>query len=188
VGCPIGVELQVVDEDGVSLPDGLTGHVQIRGGSVISAYWAPAGRRPGLRPALSGTGWLATGDVGWRDADGFVYLAGRSDDVINRSGEKIYPRQVEEVLLADPAVAAAVVVGRAHPTRGQEPVAFVLVGAGAPDWPQLASRLERRCSTELSRHKRPAKIIVADQLPVGPTGKIRRAEVRRLASVDRLAG
>ena len=72
---------------------------------------------------------MTTGDLGYVDAAGFVYLVGRADDVINHGGEKVYPREIEEVLLREPFVEAATVVGRAHPTLGQEPVAFVTATA-----------------------------------------------------------
>jgi acyl-CoA synthetase (AMP-forming)/AMP-acid ligase II len=112
------------------------------------------------------------------DADGFVFLVGRVDDVINRGGEKVFPRDVEEVLLGDEDVTAAAVVGRPHPTVGQEPVAFVLARPEA-DREALAARLAARCEQHLSRFRRPVAITVADSLPAGPTGKIRHAELRR---------
>jgi acyl-CoA synthetase (AMP-forming)/AMP-acid ligase II len=130
------------------------------------------------RPATSDDGWLATGDVGRLDGEGFVYLVGRVDDVINRGGEKVFPRDVEEVLLGDEDVTAAAVVGRPHPTVGHEPVAFVLARSGV-DREALAVRLAVRCEQHLSRFRRPVAITVADSLPAGPTGKIRHAELRR---------
>src|SRR5579875_568042 len=128
VGQPVGVGLRVVDADRRELPPGQTGTVEIRGRTVINAYLGP-GRAP--VPARDADGWLRTGDLAHRDGDGFVYLAGRGDDVINRGGEKFHPREVEEVLLADPRVRAAAVVGRPHPLLGEEPVAYVVAAQSA---------------------------------------------------------
>ncbi|MFN2608203.1 MAG: AMP-binding protein [Acidimicrobiales bacterium] len=180
VGRPVGIELRIVDADRRTLPAERVGEVEIRG--------------PGVTPAGS-DGWLSTADLGRLDGDGFLYLVGRVDDVINRGGEKVYPRRVEEVLLGDPRVAAAAVVARPHPVLGQEPVAVVLLaappaGAGgrseaaapdhaAPDHTSVTADLEDRCRSALSRFERPASITVVAALPAGPTGKVRRAELRR---------
>lgn len=198
VGRPIGLELRVVGRSGSLLapagepgapresqaaePDahdsGAIGEVQIRGASVTTAYWAPAGHNPAWCPATDTDGWLATGDLGRLDKGGFLCLVGRLDDVINRGGEKVYPRQIEEVLLADPDVQAAAVVGRAHPALGQEPVAFVVAAAGCHDPGALVARLQQRCDAALGRSRRPAAITLTTQLPVGPTGKVRRTQLR----------
>ena len=164
VGQPVGVELRVVGPDHRPRPPGQLGEVEIRGPAVATVP-------PGA--------WLATSDLGRLDADGFLYLAGRADDVINRGGEKVYPADVEAVLLADPRVAAAAVVGQAHPVFGDEPVAFVVPGTPTVDRPRLADELAFRCRSTLSRCKVPARITVVDALPAGPTGKVRRRDVRR---------
>lgn len=182
VGLPVGVELRVVTTDHRPPAPGETARVQIRGSRVTSWYWSTEGRDGWTaRPAVDDDGWLDTGDIGRTDGDGFLYLVGRDGDVINRGGEKVQPREVEEVLLGDPRVTAAVVVGRPHDTVGEEPVAYVLAteaAAAAPD--QLTADLRRRCEESLSRFKRPAEIIVTRSLPAGPTGKVRRAAVREM--------
>lgn len=183
VGLPVDVALRVVDRDRRPVPAGDVGQVQIRGTRVVARYWSPADDAGGSRPATGPDGWLATGDLGWMDADGYVYLVGRLDDVINRGGEKVFPLEVEGVLLADAAVASAAVVGRPHPVVGEEPIAFVLPAPDA-DVDGLAERLSQRCQAGLSRFKRPAEIIVADSLPAGPTGKIRHAELRAALAGD----
>jgi len=154
VGRPVGVEVRIVD-----------GNVEIRGPSVSGHHDT----------------WLRTGDLGRLDEDGFLYLTGRAGDVINRAGEKVFPREVEEVLLEDRRVRAAVVVGRPHTVLGEEPVAFVVVDATPRERAELVEALARRCGRALSPFKRPAEITVAETLPAGPTGKVRRAELRRLA-------
>ncbi len=187
VGRPVGLDLRIVDRTGRPLAAGQVGQVEIRGVNVVAEYWAPVGATPVVRPATNADGWLATGDLGKLDADGFVYLVGRVDDVINRGGEKVFPREVEEILLQDPEVGAAAVVGRPHATVGEEPVAFVLAASGT-DEEALLGRLETRCEQELSRFKRPAEIVVADSLPSGPTGKIRHGELRRAVADAAAAG
>jgi acyl-CoA synthetase (AMP-forming)/AMP-acid ligase II len=184
VGRPVGLELRIVDGSGSPVTPGAVGQVEIRGVSVARAYWAPAG---GLSPAHIATdaeGWLATGDLGRTDAEDFVYLVGRVDDVINRGGEKVYPREIEEVLLQDTCVTAAVVIGRPHPTLGEEPVAFIEAADDCATNEDLLARLDRRCADELTRFRRPASIQLMAHLPVGPTGKVRSGELRRtLATV-----
>lgn len=183
VGRAVGLDLRIVDRDRRPLPAGTVGEVEIRGDNVVRCYWEPAGAAPPSRPAVDGDGWLSTGDLGHLDDDGYLSLVGRRDDVINRGGEKLYPREIEEVLLGDPAVSAAAVVGRPHPTVGEEPVAFVITAAGTEsDDVALAARLGARCQRNLSHFKRPASITVAEQLPAGPTGKIRHSELRRFVA------
>lgn len=180
VGRAIGLDLRTVDKDRRPVPAGTVGQVEIRGVNVVRCYWEPAGAAQSSRPAVDDEGWLATGDLGRLDDDGFLFLVGRSDDVINRGGEKLYPREIEEVLLGDPTVSVAAVVGRPHPTVGEEPVAFVIAAPDSDsDDAALAARLMERCERNLSQFKRPASITVAAQLPAGPTGKIRHAELRR---------
>lgn len=178
VGFPVALDARVVDKQRRPVPAETVGQIEIRGDNVVSTYWAPAGEPQAERPARAEDGWLPTGDLGRFDADGYLYLAGRCDDVINRGGEKVYPREVEEVLVSDPDVQAAAVVGRPHPTVGEEPVALVLA-AGGVDPDALRSRLVDRCNEQLSRFRRPAEIVLVDSLPVGPNGKIRHAEIRR---------
>jgi len=137
--------------------------------------------------ALTPDGWLSTSDLGYADDDGYVFLVGRADDVVNRGGETIYPREVEEVLLADPRVGGAVVVGLPDPVLGAVPVAYVV----APDLSvsarsDLAADLQSRCRGELNAFKVPVATHVVDDLPVGPTGKVsRRRALAELASATR---
>jgi acyl-CoA synthetase (AMP-forming)/AMP-acid ligase II len=179
VGRSLDVEVRVVDGVGAPVPPNTVGAVEIRGDSVVSCYWAAEGGRLVARPARNPDGWLATGDIGRCDEAGFLYLAGRSDDVINRGGEKLYPREIEDVLVGDPDVSAAAVVARPHDIVGEEPVAIVLLEPGR-DPADAVARLAHRCTLLLSRFKQPAAIVVANELPIGVTGKMRRAEIRRL--------
>ena len=181
VGRPTGAEVRVVRRQAGR---GAVGRVEIRGPGVISGY---AG--PGYEDRFDPEGWLDTGDLGYVDEDEYLFLVGRADDVINRGGEKIHPREVEEVLFAEPGVAAIAVVGGDHAVLGRVPVAYV-VGAGigeaagggggdrAPSDREraaaLVARLVARAEAELSRSKRPAAFHVVRRLPQGPTGKVRR--------------
>jgi oxalate---CoA ligase len=183
VGLGVGTEIRIVDEDGGPVRPDTVGAVEIRGDHVTDRYWAATGDGLVERPARGAAGWLPTGDIGRFDGDGFLYLVGRSDDVINRGGEKLYPAEVEAVLLDDARVRAAVVVGRPHPVVGEEPVAFVLADVAPAERPRLVIQLHRRCARALSAFKRPVEISVAETLPAGPTGKVRRADVRRRAAL-----
>ena len=197
-GRPAGTEVRVVSRDEDLLrpcPPGTIGRVQIRGPGVITEYAAggPAG-------AIDADGWLETGDLGHLDQDGYLFLAGRSDDVINRGGEKIYPREIEEFLLTQPGVRSAVVVAASDEVLGQRPVAYVVpavqaipaipavpavpaTNPGGPDLaaPDLADALRAACSTALPRAKRPTEFCLVPELPLGATGKVSRRRLRELA-------
>ncbi|MGH2718105.1 MAG: AMP-binding protein, partial [Actinomycetota bacterium] len=185
VGLPVGIELQVVDERGRPVPAGEEGAVEIRGPSVTTAYITPAegGTSPSRRIARKPSGWLATGDVGFADHAGFVVLLGRVDGVINRGGEKVYPREVEEVLLRHGGVAAAAVVGEPDPVLGERPVALIVRKEQIPgDLAAFESDLLALCRRELTRHKQPARIDVVDRLPSTATGKVRRDQLKAMVS------
>ena len=183
VGLPVGSEVRVVQPDAgryVPCPAPLTGQVQIRGPGIITRYadGGPAG-------VFDPEGWLDTGDLGHFDSDGYLFLAGRSDDVINRGGEKIYPREIEDVLLAQPGVGSATVVAAPDRVLGQRPVAYV-VPAGA--WPadqleqaHLEELLHKACEAALPRPKRPSEVRLVPELPVGATGKVSRRRLREMA-------
>jgi len=180
VGRAIGAEIEARDDDGAALPAASTGRLWIRGAGVISRYFGDV-----AADRFDADGWLSTGDVGSIDADGFVTLLGRSDDVINRGGELVYPADVEDVLLRDPRVREAVVVGKPEPVLGHVPVAFVVPvdpadeqGAVATDADELRAALEARAAAELPRHLRPVEITVTDELPRAATGKVQRARIR----------
>ena len=180
-GLPAGAEVRVVQRRAAEgqrylpCPAGTVGRVQIRGRGVISEYAenGPAG-------AIDPDGWLDTGDLGHLDQDGYLFLAGRSDDVINRGGEKIYPREIEDVLLAQPGVRFAAVVAARDEVLGERPVAYVVPtwpGAGQP----LEDALREACEAALPRPKRPAAFHLVAELPVGPTGKVARRRLQELA-------
>ncbi|MCD2195985.1 AMP-binding protein [Actinomycetospora endophytica] len=176
VGRPAGADVAVRRPNGAAAAAGERGRVWIRGAGVVTGY---EGGRSAER--FDDDGWLDSGDVGHLDDAGFLHLAGRDDDVINRGGELLHPREVEEVLLSDPRVAEAVVVGLPHEVLGAVPVACVRT-IGGPSEEDMAADLDARCRSQLARWKCPVQVVVLDDLPRGSTGKVRRADVRELVS------
>jgi acyl-CoA synthetase (AMP-forming)/AMP-acid ligase II len=146
----------------------VVGRVQIRGAGVITRY-ASGGRTGAIDP----DGWLDTGDLGHLDEDGYLFLAGRSDDVINRGGEKIYPREIEDFLIARGDVLTAAVVGARDDVLGERPIAYV-VPAGHEPADHIERALREACAAALPHYKRPSAIHVVEALPTGPTGKVAR--------------
>jgi oxalate---CoA ligase len=178
VGRPAGAEVRIETPGGGAAP-GEIGRVRIRGGGVITAY--ASGGRPG---AIDTDGWLDTGDLGYLDSGGYLFLVGRSDDVINRGGEKIYPREIEEILLAQPGVRAAAVIGAPDGVLGERPVAYVVADAG---WAagDLEALLREACAAQLPRHKQPSEYCLVAGLPLGPTGKVARRQLKDLVTAAR---
>ena len=178
VGAPHGSQVQARRPEGGLIETGEPGELWIRGPGVIRHYLFDA-----VPERFDPDGWLATGDIGALEADGTITLAGRSDDVINRGGEKVYPGEVEEVLLGDPRVLEAVVVGRPDAILGAVPVAYVIaVDAEAVDEEAFAADLLERCAAQLASFRRPVHVTVVADLPRAPAGKVRRSEVRKLAA------
>jgi len=175
VGRPVRAEVRVLDDTGRPCAPGVVGRVWIRGAGVIGGYVGGV-----AADRFDADGRLDTADLGALDADGYLYLHGRADDVVNRGGELVHPVEVEEVLLGDPAVVEAVVAGRPHDVLGAVPVALVRTepDAGHDTVAELPARLEERCARQLAPFKRPVEIRVVERFPVGPTGKVRRAAVR----------
>ncbi|GAB2732005.1 acyl--CoA ligase [Salinifilum aidingensis] len=180
-GRPVGVELEVRGAEREALPAGEVGEVWIRGAGVITGY---VGGRAAER--FDADDWLDTRDVGYTDTDGFVYLVGRADDVINRGGENIYPREIEEVVLADPQVHEVAVVGRGHEVLGSVPVAHVIpteMPEGRAGCDALAEQLSARCAERLSRFKQPEEIRIVSDFPRASTGKVQRHRLHEQSSV-----
>lgn len=171
------VEVDVRDEAGTSLHPGSVGEVLTRGPHTMSGYW----RRPeATAETIEPDGWLHTGDIGQWDDEGFLYLLDRRHDVIISGGYNVYPREVEDVLLAHPAVIQAAVVGLADERWGERVVAAVVVRS--PVEPDV---LVAHCADRLAGFKRPRTIEIWPDLPTSPVGKSLRREVReRMARAD----
>jgi acyl-CoA synthetase (AMP-forming)/AMP-acid ligase II len=166
-----GMAVRVVDEAGRDLPAGATGEIVCRGDAVMSGYWRnPQGTAQALRD-----GWLYTGDMGSLDERGYLTLRDRSKDVVISGGSNIYPREVEEVLLAHPAVSEACVVGMPHEEWGEAVVAFVVALPGAD---VTERELDAHCLAAIARFKRPKRYVFVDALPKNSYGKVLKRVLR----------
>ncbi|NJD88833.1 MAG: long-chain fatty acid--CoA ligase [Betaproteobacteria bacterium] len=173
VGLPqSGVEVAVRDESGRDLPAGEVGEICVRGAAVMSGYWEnPQATAKALRE-----GWLWTGDLGAFDEEGFLTLKDRSKDLIISGGSNIYPREVEEALLAHPGVAEVSVVGRPDPEWGEAVVAFVVAREPAP----TPAELDAHCLAAIARFKRPKEYRFVRELPKNNYGKVLKTELRAI--------
>jgi long-chain acyl-CoA synthetase len=172
IGVPVfNTEVRIADAAGLSLPAGELGEIVIRGPQVMAGYW---NNQPETTLAIR-EGWLATGDVGFMDRDGWFFLVDRKKDMINAAGYKVWPREVEDVLHMHPAVREAAVVGVADAYRGETVKAVVSLKPG-----QTVSPMELMafCRTLLAAYKAPRLIEIIDELPKTVTGKILRRELR----------
>jgi len=158
-----------------SLPPYQVGEIWVRGPTVTPGYF----RRPQDTARAIQSGWLRTGDLGYFDEDGFLYVVDRRDDLIISGGENVYPAEVEAVLAAHPAVAQAGVAGIPHPRWGQVPAAAVVLRPGTQ---AAAGELKDFCAQRLARYKIPAHIIFVDELPRNAAGKLVRHQLARLLS------
>ncbi len=165
VGPGTGVEIGIMDEEGTLLLSGERGEVVIRGDNVIGGYE----NNPEANATSFTNGWFRTGDEGMLDADGYLTLTGRLKEMINRSGEKISPLEIDNALLDHPSVAEAVAFGVPHQTHGEEASAAVVLNGEV-----TSQELVAFCRTKLADYKCPRVIHVMDEIPRGPTGKIQR--------------
>ena len=176
VGRASGCEARVIDAQCRPLPDGSTGELAIRGPNVMLGYY----KNPeATAAAFTPDGWLRTGDLGHRDADGFFFVTGRIKELIIKGGENIAPREIDEALLRHPAVLEAAAVGIPDRHYGQEIMACIVLRAGA-----VADEAEmRRYSEEqLGRYKTPKVFRFVTELPRGPSGKVQRLKLLDLAA------
>ncbi|NJD88810.1 MAG: AMP-binding protein [Betaproteobacteria bacterium] len=171
VGRASGCEARVVDERGAELADGTPGEIVIRGPQVTSGYY----KNPeATAAAFFPDGWLRTGDIGRRDADGFFFITGRIKELIIKGGENIAPREIDEVLLRHPAVLDAAAVGVPDRHYGQEIAACVVRREGAAC---SEDDLRAFCLEQLGRYKTPKAIHFVQELPRGPSGKVQRLKL-----------
>jgi long-chain acyl-CoA synthetase len=172
VGTPVeNVEVRVVDEHDREVPDGTLGEIVIRGPNVMLGY---LGKPEDSAWALRG-GWLHSGDIGHRDADGYFHVVDRVKDMINVAGFKVFPREVEEVLFGHPAVAEVAVLGRPDPVKGEVVRACVVVRPGHSATPE---ELIARCREHVAPYKVPVVVDFLTALPKSPTGKILKKNLR----------
>jgi acyl-CoA synthetase (AMP-forming)/AMP-acid ligase II len=167
VGVPTSLNVEIMDEGGALLPGGRTGQIVVRGGSLTSGY---DGDPMATQAAFAGD-WLKTGDLGFFDADGYLFLAGRIREIINRGGEKVAPQEIDEVLLAHPAVAEAVTFAVPHPTLGEDIASAVVL---QPDGVATAKDIRQFAIGRIADFKVPRRVLIVTELPKGPTGKVKR--------------
>ena len=171
------VELRIVDSaTGESLPHGAVGEVMSRSDQTMLGYWNKPDETAGV---LTDDGWFRTGDAGWLSEDGYLFLHDRIKDMIVSGGENIYPAEVENALLAHPAVADAAVIGVPHDKWGETVKAVVVLATDAPgDAEALAADILSATRERLAHYKCPTSIDFVDALPRNPSGKVLKRELR----------
>ena len=175
VGLPVpNVEVSIQDEGGRMLAVGEVGEICVRGGNVMLGYW----NKPEETAAAIRDRWLLTGDVGYRDADGYYFITDRKKDMLLVNGINVYPREIEEVLYQFPGVKEAAVIGVPDARKGEQPVAFVAPVDGAT---LDAKALGQFVRGKLADYKVPRRIEILPALPRNATGKILKTTLRTLA-------
>ncbi|MGB2884035.1 MAG: fatty acid--CoA ligase family protein, partial [Dehalococcoidia bacterium] len=173
IGRPMeDVQIKIADDQGNEVPTGEVGEILAKGPRVMSGYWKDEEK---TAKALTADGWLHTSDKGYVDEEGYIYLAGRGDDMIIRAGENISPEEVEDILYAHPKIEEAAVIGVADPDWGQEPKAIVVLKKGEAATPD---EIMEFCRQRLSSFKRPRYVAFVDELPRTSTGKILKRILR----------
>jgi oxalate---CoA ligase len=167
VGLGAGVEVGIMDDEGELLPSPRPGEIVIKGGNVTAGYE----NNPTANSSSFTNGWFRTGDQGYLDPEGYLFLTGRLKEIINRGGEKVSPREVDEVLLEHPAVAQAVAFAVPHDRLGEEVAAAVVLNEGAS---ADERELKEHCARSLADFKMPKSIVILQDIPKGPTGKVQR--------------
>lgn len=176
-GYPLpGTRVRIVSPEGQALPAGEEGLIAVEGPGLMAGY-------RGREPALAPDGWLTTGDYGYLDAAGRLYVVARREDLIVSGGENVYPAEVEFALLEHPAIAAAAVVGAPHPRWGESPVAFVVAASG----PQAPETLDAHLASRLASFKRPKAYTWLEALPLLANGKVDRAALKTRALAEKVA-
>ncbi|WP_433709256.1 class I adenylate-forming enzyme family protein [Nocardia sp. CA-084685] len=172
VGLPFpGQEIRIVDDSGTEVAPGVDGELVVRGPNVMRGYLG----RPDDTARVIVDGWLHTGDVGHVDVEGYLTLVGRSKDMIIRGGENIYPKEIEDVLVDDPSVLEAAVIGVPDEKWGEIVVAYV---QPRPDSAIDSAALKALCAERLTPYKRPTSFIVMDAIPKNAVGKIDKGSLR----------
>ena len=172
-GVPIGNEMKVFDEGDKEVADGELGEIVLRGPNIFKGYF----KNSQATEKAFANGWFHTGDIGYRDADGFFYIADRKSDMIIRGGENIYPREIDDLLYTHPAVAHAAVIGVPDELYGEEVAAFVVLKDGQS---VTEAEIIDLCKKHLADYKCPKSVHFVDDIPKGPTGKLLKRELAKL--------
>jgi len=177
VGRPAGPEVALMDEAGNLLPADSAGEIVLRGPAIMSGYEA----NPSANAEAFVNGWFRTGDLGRFDSDGYLVVTGRLKEQINRGGEKISPLEIDEALLKHPDISEAVAFGVPHDTLGEDIAAAVVLRTGAKIGPNEIRAFLR---DHIAPFKVPRRLLIVDQIPKGPTGKIQRRKLGEALRVD----
>ena len=174
IGVPVpGVEVTVQSDSGEILPPDQVGEICVRGGNVMQGYW----NQPEETARALRDGWLLTGDVGYRDRDGYFFITDRKKDMLLVNGINVYPREIEEVIYQFAGVKEAAVVGQPDPRKGEQPVAFVALNEGVT---LDAKALLHFIRSKLADYKVPRRVTILPALPRNATGKILKTALREL--------
>ena len=171
----VGVDVKIFDENDKELPPGTVGEVVARGDNIMKGYY----KMPEETERTLHGGWLHTGDMGYLDEDGDLYLVERKRDLIIRGGFNIFPKDIEDVLYKHPAISEAAAVGKPDDVMGEEVVAYVVLRPGAR---ATTDELVAHCQSNLAKYKCPRRIEFIDTMPKNPIGKIQKKELRKMAA------
>jgi acyl-CoA synthetase (AMP-forming)/AMP-acid ligase II len=173
-GQAVGNTAKIIDKKGNEVPRGTQGEIMIKGDNVMKGYYkAPEKTTEALDP----DGWLHTGDLGYMDEDGFVFVTGRIKELIIKGGENIAPKEIDEALYKHPAILDAAAVGIPDKDYGEEIMACVVL---KPDSTATEEELRNHCLEHLGKFKTPKVIKIMEDLPKGPSGKIQRLKLPEL--------
>jgi long-chain acyl-CoA synthetase len=176
VGIPVPeCEVEIRDDDGRALGPGEPGEICARSPGVMQGYW----RSPEVTAEALRDGWLYTGDIGYLDDEGYLFIVDRKKDLIIRGGFNVYPRDVEDALLRHPEIELAAVVGRPDEVHGEEVVAFVSLRSGGTAG---SDELVAWGREQIGGYKYPREVRIVDSVPLTPVGKIDRKALRTLIS------
>lgn len=174
IGLPIPhVEVSIQDDAAHELGTGEIGELCVRGGNVMLGYW----NQPEESARVLRGGWLLTGDIGYRDPDGYFFITDRKKDMLLVNGINVYPREIEEILYQFPGIKEAAVIGKPDPRKGEQPVAFVAPNDGAQLEEHAVQQFVRK---KLADYKVPRKVVVMPVLPRNATGKILKTVLRQV--------
>ncbi len=174
IGLPIAnVEVSIQDDAGKQLDSGAIGELCVRGGNVMLGYW----NQPEDTSKAMRDGWLLTGDIGYRDEQGYYFITDRKKDMLLVNGINVYPREIEEVLYQFPGVKEAAVIGRPDPRKGEQPIAFVAAMDGLPLDEATIQQFVRK---KMADYKVPRRVVILPTLPRNATGKILKTHLRQV--------
>jgi len=168
----VGNIAKIIDEEGSEVPTGTLGEIMIKGDNVMKCYYKAPDK---TAETLENDGWLHTGDLGYMDEDGFVFVTGRMKELIIKAGENIAPREIDEVFYRHPAIQNAASVGIPDEEYGEEIMCCCVLN---PGYDCTEEELREFCRDEIGEFKTPKIIKLVEELPKGPSGKLQRLRLR----------